>query len=158
MKAIVAIDQIGAIGINNMMPWPHSKIDMKNFFDYTKGHAVVMGSATWESLPIVNGEKLPGRKCYVLSKRDADDIPGYPHKIIRRTDDAPKDAIVIGGSKTYEAFGDRITEMRITIFKSIYQADTMMPEDLFKRIIATLEDQVTEIYSDDDLVIVDIRL
>jgi len=36
--------------------------------------------------------------------------------------------------------------------------DNMMPEDLFKRIIATPEDQVTEIYSDDDLVIVDIRL
>ena len=50
LSIIVAIAQNGAIGKNNDLLW-HLGSDLKRFKQLTKGHPVVMGRKTWESLP-----------------------------------------------------------------------------------------------------------
>jgi len=47
---ILAQDEEGGIGKNNDLPWPRIKEDMKYFRDKTKGHAVIMGRKTFESM------------------------------------------------------------------------------------------------------------
>lgn len=65
---IVACDLNGLIGVNNDLPW-HNPTDLKRFKHLTKGHGIIMGRKTYESIPTPKkGEKLPGRNKYVLSR------------------------------------------------------------------------------------------
>ena len=61
--AIVAIAKNYAIGKDGKLPW-HYPADLKFFKETTTGHAVVMGSHTWESI----GRPLPNRLNIVLSR------------------------------------------------------------------------------------------
>lgn len=58
----MAMDPHGVIGVNGAMPW-HYPADFKRFKALTVGTTVIMGRATWESLP----KPLPDRRCFVLS-------------------------------------------------------------------------------------------
>ena len=55
----------GVIGINNTIPW-HSSEDLKHFNEVTRGSTVIMGKATWFSLP-ERFRPLPNRRNLVLS-------------------------------------------------------------------------------------------
>jgi dihydrofolate reductase len=63
ITVIAAMEQDGGIGFNNAIPWGLSA-DMKHFASLTKGHAVIMGRKTWDSL---NGKPLPNRSNYVVT-------------------------------------------------------------------------------------------
>ena len=52
-----------AIGYKGCIPW-HISEDFKYFKSVTKGHTVIMGLATWISLP---NKPLPGRRNLVVS-------------------------------------------------------------------------------------------
>ena len=65
IAAMLAISENGAIGNNNELPWPRLEEDMKWFREHTKGHAVAMGRATWDSLP---SRPLPSRANIVISR------------------------------------------------------------------------------------------
>lgn len=54
------------IGLRGALPWPRLSEDLKRFAALTKGAAVVMGRATYESLP-AKARPLPGRLNVVLS-------------------------------------------------------------------------------------------
>ena len=62
---ISAIGRNREIGKNQNLIF-HVKDDMKFFRETTKGHKVVMGRATWESLPSI----LKGRKNIVITRSD----------------------------------------------------------------------------------------
>lgn len=64
VELIVAVDSNGVIGVNGKIPW-HSRDDLARFAAITKGHAVIMGRRTWDSLP---RKPLTGRMNIVLSK------------------------------------------------------------------------------------------
>ena len=69
MKAIVCMNDLGGIGINNRLPWK-SKLEMDYFRKVTTGNgnnAVVMGRKTFESL---NYRPLKNRRNYIFT-RDA---------------------------------------------------------------------------------------
>lgn len=61
---IVARDRNGAIGRDGDIPW-HLPGDLKMFQRETTGGAVIMGRATWESLPV---KPLKGRLNIVVSR------------------------------------------------------------------------------------------
>ena len=61
---IAAVDPNWVIGVNGTMPW-HSKADFKRFKARTMGSTLIMGKATWESLP----KPLPGRRTLVLTRQ-----------------------------------------------------------------------------------------
>lgn len=60
---IVATSANGGIGLNNAIPWSCIP-DIKRFASLTKGHAVIMGRKTWESI----GVPLSDRFNIVVSK------------------------------------------------------------------------------------------
>jgi len=60
---IVAVGRNKTIGNNNELPWKLSK-DLKFFRDMTKGHTVIMGRKTYESI----GKPLPDRQNIVLTR------------------------------------------------------------------------------------------
>lgn len=57
----------GVIGDRGALPW-HLPEDLSRFRDLTMGSTVVMGRATWESLPD-KVRPLPGRRNVVLSRQ-----------------------------------------------------------------------------------------
>ena len=66
---LMAADPDGVIGHNGTLPWNYPE-DLKHFKATTtgEGKGVIMGRATWESLPVTSsGEKLPGRKKIVIT-------------------------------------------------------------------------------------------
>ena len=70
---IACIGKNRELGKKNQLIF-HIKEDMRFFRDTTRGHTVVMGRKTWESLP----GKLPGRKNIVVSSRE---VPGADETI-----------------------------------------------------------------------------
>ena len=66
-KAIVARDVNHGIGKDGSIPW-HCPEDLKHFKSETKGHTVVMGRKTAESIRNRLGGPLPDRTNIVLSK------------------------------------------------------------------------------------------
>ncbi len=100
MKAmIVAVSEDGVIGLNGAIPW-HFKGDLQRFKRLTMGAAVVMGRATWESLP---KKPLPGRRNVVLTTRPLEGVEHYDsvEKALAAIGDAT-DVWFIGGARVYE--------------------------------------------------------
>lgn len=63
LSLIGAAAENWAIGYKGAIPW-HISEDFKYFKKVTKGHTVIMGLATWISLP---SKPLPGRRNLVVS-------------------------------------------------------------------------------------------
>ena len=90
----------GVIGVDGRLPWELPE-DLARFKKLTLGSTVVMGRATWESLPAAV-RPLPGRRNVVLSRQ-----PGWqsPGAVVARTLaealDQPDDVWVIGGASVY---------------------------------------------------------
>ncbi len=81
---IVACSENGVIGVDGDLPW-HLPEDLKHFMRSTKGHAVVMGRKTFDSLD----KPLPGRLNIVVSRSMPidDAIPGQV-VVVRSLDEA----------------------------------------------------------------------
>jgi dihydrofolate reductase len=73
IRAVVAYDQNRAIGGHNELLWGPGdmKDDMRRFRETTRGHTVIMGRKTYDSI----GRPLPDRRNIVVS-RTVSDIPG----------------------------------------------------------------------------------
>jgi dihydrofolate reductase len=96
----------GVIGLDGALPW-HLPEDLAHFREVTDGHPVVMGRATWLSLP-ERFRPLPGRENVVLSRdpgfvahgaRVAASLPEALDLVV--PDDA--EVWVIGGAAVYAA-------------------------------------------------------
>ncbi len=63
ISLIVAVSENGVIGRNNQLPW-HLPADLAFFKKVTKGHSIIMGRKTAESI----GKPLPGRRNMVITR------------------------------------------------------------------------------------------
>lgn len=103
------------IGRDAAIPWQLPE-DLAHFREVTLGHPVLMGRATWESLP-ERFRPLPGRDNIVLTR-----IPGWQadgaHVVAgvaqARALIGERDAWVIGGGQVYAAFGALAARYEIT--------------------------------------------
>lgn len=108
-QAIWAQSRDGVIGDGTDMPW-HLPEDLKHFKDATLGSPVIMGRATWESIP-ERFRPLPGRDNYVLSSRE----PGAWSKGAKVVTELPLiDAWVIGGGQVYAATLPQVSRVVVT--------------------------------------------
>ena len=64
VSAIAAVADNGVIGVNGDLPW-HLPADLRWFKRVTRGHAMIMGRKTWQTLP----GPLPKRLNIVVSRR-----------------------------------------------------------------------------------------
>jgi dihydrofolate reductase len=98
---IAAMDRNRAIGKGNRMPW-HLPDDLKRFKALTRGHHVVMGRKTFDSI----GRLLPGRTNVVITRQLAYTQPGaiVVHSLAEALQRCAGDPepFVIGGAEIYQ--------------------------------------------------------
>lgn len=118
----------GVIGAAGRLPW-HLPEDLARFRRLTTGATVVMGRATWESLPPAV-RPLPDRRNVVLSRRPGWSAPGadVAASLDAALAAAEGDVWVIGGSSVYAAALGRADRVVRTELDTAYDGDTYAPE------------------------------
>lgn len=96
MKAIIAVNNLGFIGLDDKLLW-HNKEDLRHFKELTRGSTLLVGYRTATGLP-----PLPNRELIVVSKYD------------ESTEHYFNAEWCIGGKKTYEDFCNIFTELHIS--------------------------------------------
>ncbi len=128
ISIIVAIAENYAIGRNNELLW-HIPEDMKRFREITRGHKIIMGRNTYESLP---KRPLKDRINIVIS-----DVPGeqyegclmaYSVEEALGLCDPGEECFVIGGGMIYRQFMPLADKLYITWVHKSFDADTFYPE------------------------------
>lgn len=118
----------GVIGSGGTIPWRVPE-DMAHFRTVTAGRAVVMGRATWDSLP-PRFRPLPGRRNLVLTRDrawSADGAQAYGDLAATLADAGP-DAAIIGGGQVYRAALPYAGELLVTEVDLDVAGDTLAPE------------------------------
>lgn len=143
LSIIAARSENGVIGVGNKLPW-HLADDLKFFKQATKGHPIIMGRRTWESLPI---RPLPGRDNIVLTEDWSYQTEGarvfsalrpamFAAKSLARAA-GKQEVFVIGGRSLYgKVLADAdliyLTEVAVTLEGDTYFPD--IDESLFEEI------------------------
>ena len=123
MTAIVCVDKNWAIGRDNALLF-HISADLKHFRALTTGKTVVMGKNTLLSLP--GAKPLPDRRNLVLTRDPGLSAPGA--EVLRRLEDVPEDAVVIGGESVYRQLLPRCGTVYVTKIFASPQADAFFPD------------------------------
>jgi dihydrofolate reductase len=131
LTAIVAMTPDRVIGRGGNLPW-HLPEDLAFFKRTTRGHPILMGRATYDSI----GRPLPQRRNLVLTRDPHWSAEGV--EVLHSTDDLDRlgldgEVFVIGGSQVYEAFLPRLDELLVSHVHHPYPGDTRFPpfEHLF---------------------------
>lgn len=116
ISLIAAIDEKRGIGRRGKLPW-HIPEDLKRFKELTKGHTVIMGRNTFESI----GKPLPDRKNIIITtdlefkindlREDKDFL------IVSSIEDAIEKA---GGGEVFIIGGAQIFNQTINLADKIY--------------------------------------
>jgi dihydrofolate reductase len=112
LRLIWAQSTSGVIGRDGGIPWQIPE-DLAHFKELTRGHTVVMGRLTWDSLP-AKVRPLPGRKNIVVTRQA--DFMAQGATVVRSLDDAltDLDAWVIGGEQIYALALPRADRCEVT--------------------------------------------
>jgi dihydrofolate reductase len=118
----------GVIGHDGRLPWRLPE-DSAHFREVTTGHPVLMGRATWDSLPD-RFRPLPGRENLVLTRSRGWSAPGAV--VVASVADAVRalagrDAWVIGGAQVYAELIDRADRLEVTEIDLDVPGDTLAP-------------------------------
>ncbi len=129
ISLIVARARNGAIGRNGTIPW-HAPEDLRAFQRETLGGAVIMGRATWDSLP---RKPLPKRLNIVVTSRPADPVEDVIFTSLQdalqiATDAGHTRIYAIGGARIYAHFLPLAHRLLITeVDLDVPDADTFFP-------------------------------
>jgi len=118
---IAAIDEEGGIGKDGGIPWDYPA-DRKFFRDTTMGHAVLVGTKTYRTLPA-----LYGRKVYRIS-RSRQPCTFEVEDILIGFKNQDEEVFIAGGAEIYAAFMPHVTRMLITRIPGKHNCDTFFPE------------------------------
>lgn len=121
---VAALSENRVIGKDGKMPW-HLPADLIHFRRLTRGHVIVMGRKTFESI----GEPLRGRINVVLTRNAGFAAPGCEvvHSI------APvlaydQQVFVIGGSEIYRLFLPHADHLHLTRIHAEFAGDSFFPD------------------------------
>jgi dihydrofolate reductase len=124
LALIAAVARNRAIGRNGAMPW-HISEDLKRFKRITKGHTVLMGRKTWESL----GTPLVDRRNVVITRSSIPGIETYPSIDAALEALKAEDVVfVIGGGEVYSQLLPKADRLYLTVVDREPDADTFFPE------------------------------
>lgn len=134
--AVAAKDR--AIGLKNKLLWNIPE-DLKHFHDITRGHPVIMGQKTYESI----GRLLPGRTNIILTLDQEFSVDGAItcYSLKQAIEEGSKidqaEIFFIGGGQIYEQSLPLANKLYITLVKGDYQADSFFPDySDFKKVIS----------------------
>jgi dihydrofolate reductase len=137
ISLIAAVSENNIIGGGNTLLWNLPE-DMKHFRDKTRGHTVIMGRKTFESI----GKPLPDRKNIVIT-RDKNYL-SHGVDIVESLDEALRVAsleqgrefeenqdeveiFIIGGGEIYRQAIGRANKLYITEVHQDFKGDTLFP-------------------------------
>ena len=120
------------IGQGQELPW-HLPEDLQHFKALTRGHALLMGRKTFESIVHQFGEPLPERRLLVLTSKGH--LPGFPDveayaSVEAALEAAAGEAVLFigGGEAVYAQFLERADRLELTLVAGRYEGDTHFPE------------------------------
>ena len=123
---IAAMDKNRVIGVDNQLPW-HLPNDMRRFRETTRGHSVIMGRKTHESI----GKALPQRHNVVLTRDRsfAAEQCVVVHSLdeILALDDGSSEIMVIGGAELYRIMLQHTTRLYLTYIDAVFAGDQTFP-------------------------------
>jgi dihydrofolate reductase len=139
LSIISAIGENNEIGKKNALLWDLPR-DMKHFRETTKGHTVIMGQKTFESLGVgptgKPGLPLPNRRNIVITldknfSYDGVEVVHSPEELndlLKKTEKEDNECFVIGGGQIYKLFIDKADRLYIThVDVEFPDADTFFP-------------------------------
>jgi dihydrofolate reductase len=127
LALVAALTPRGVIGKDGAIPWHHPE-DMKHFRRVTKGHAVIMGRATYDSI----GKQLKDRLNIVVSRSPelriagCEVVPTFERalELARAHDAEPR---VIGGAQLYALALPLATQLLLTYLDQEHEGDVYFP-------------------------------
>jgi dihydrofolate reductase len=128
LSLIVAMDERGAIGKGNRLPWRLSA-DLKRFRELTMGHHIVMGRKTFETI----GRALPGRQTIIITRNPRLEVEDC--LIAHSLDEALRlaerrgetEVFICGGAEIYAQSIERADRLYLTEVHTEVEADTFFP-------------------------------
>ena len=119
------------IGNGMALPWRIPE-DLKRFKDLTRGHPLLMGRKTFESILEQFGGPLPERRHIVLS-HTPEAVKHPAAECFGSVEDALEDlkdetiVYIAGGATVYSALLERADRLELTIVEGDYVGDTYFP-------------------------------
>lgn len=140
LSIIAVIGKNRELGKDNDLLW-HLPADLRRFREITRGHPVIMGRKTFESI----GHPLPNRLNIVISHQK--NIPGVT--VVSSLDEAiaragkDPEIFVIGGGSVYAQAIDKADRLYLTIVDArAPDADTFFPD--YSRFVKVIEETPQE--------------
>lgn len=137
ISVIVAVGKNREIGKKNQLLFDIPE-DMQRFKEVTKGHSVVMGDKTFESI----GKPLPNRKNIVVTLDKNYKAPGCETRysldeVLQEAKESDEEIFIIGGGQIYKLSLPHAQKLYITeVEAEVPDADTYFPDySDFKKVI-----------------------
>ncbi len=145
ISIIAALDEKGGIGKNDRIPW-HIRKDLIRLRDLTKGHLVILGRTSYESMAGYydkSGREMPAKQYLVLtkdknfiSKRNNTFTATSIKAVLDRVEKSGEEVFVIGGATIYKQFMKYADKVYLTTVKGDFNCDTFFPDySDFKKVI-----------------------
>lgn len=129
ISLIAAISENKVIGRDNDLPW-HIPEDLKRFKEITKGHPVIMGRKTYESI----GRLLPNRTNIIITRDPEYRVEGAltVSSLDSAIDESKKvdqeEIFIIGGGQIFEQSMDVANTLYLTIVHTNLEGDVRFPD------------------------------
>lgn len=144
ISLIAAISENRVIGRDNDLPW-HIPEDLKRFKEITKGHPVIMGRKTYESI----GRLLPNRTNIIITRDKEYTVEGAVivnslDEALRRAQDKnvniehgtinhelstdENEIFIIGGGQIFEQSIKSADKLYLTVVHTTIDGDAFFPE------------------------------
>jgi dihydrofolate reductase len=138
LSSIVAMARNRVIGTDNKLPW-HLPEDFKFFKEKTKGHVLIMGRKTFESL----GKPLPSRFHIVITRQEDYRFEDPNVEVVHNMNSALElahmlttkykakfgdEVFVIGGGEIYQQSMDLVDRIYLTVIEQDFKGDAKFPE------------------------------
>lgn len=132
LSLIGATDLNGVIGFKGEMPWGRLPNDLTFFREKTRGHTVIMGRKTFDSI----GKPLPDRDNIVVTSKEQlryyrENLAYTNFHTARRIADIERitgEVFVIGGETIYEQFIPFADRVYRTVIEAEFEGDTYFPD------------------------------
>jgi len=150
ISLIAAVAENRAIGKDNQMLW-HIPEDLEYFRKITKGHSVMMGRKTFESI----GQALSGRTNIIITRDECYQVKdclvvNSLEKALKQANKSPggdKEIFIGGGGEIYKQSLPIADRLYLTIVKGNFEADTFFPDySEFKKVISKTKPQISGKY------------
>jgi dihydrofolate reductase len=157
ISLIAAISENRVIGRDNALPW-HIPEDLKRFKEITKGHPVIMGRKTYESI----GRLLPNRINIIITRDSEYTVDGavIVHSLEDAMNEASKprtmnqelrtdkdEAFVIGGGQIFEQAITIAEKLYLTVVHTEIEGDAFFPDYSEFSTVVEKRDSHNEMYS-----------